>query len=557
MFDRLTMRGDHLVDLCSGPEGGHHVVLFLHRRELDIDGAFVSTISGVAGNEDLALHHALRGRNETGEEGDRLLIEEIRKQPVTIAGKNIRDLDAFDPHFDVGEHRGLNATRQSSNRFIRLGVQKHVFHGSATFRAHAVHEISIHGITDAKPEDPGGTGILTDHLDDLTFIADVPIGEEHGDSHRRCRWFTHEMTGDDIETAQAIRGLPVSFKHQVDGLVLHEGQRHRHGHGNPECIVDDQPRSALVSHDRGKRNLHAHPTTVRRKVHQLVHGHPIGVDRFLHQGCGHRLHHLGATLASQIRDECVGFRHVGLGCGPWAFPENMRVTGKGDDVEGVTGSHGRNRLANHFLALVERKTRHGTGGVKHEDQFTRSHRVFFNPGRRREHHRQVSTHRRRVGSSPKVFRIDHHVREDRFLNRFILQLPLKDEVTIGNGLLILQGDLDEAILLRLHDLVQGCVHLGDGHTAGIKRHVDRDVMSGPGGGFHRHRRDSARVGNLIGIRAEPIAAGDLVRPLPDEPPFSEHAVAVGIDDAMIIPVQINDLRGPISVGGVESGHERE
>ncbi len=108
--------------------------------------------------------------------------------------------------------------------------------------------------------------------------------------------------------------------------------------------------------------------------------------------------------------------------------------------------------------------------------------------------------------------------EDALGDRIVLESPSKDEVAIRNRVPTGEGDVDATDALRtLQDLVQRRLDRGDRNAPGVEADVDRDVVAGPLVRTDRHRRDPARIRNLIGVRGEAVSGCGRFGKPPDEP----------------------------------------
>src|SRR5262249_59230013 len=94
------------------------------------------------------------------------------------------------------------------------------------------------------------------------------------------------------------------------------------------------------------------------------------------------LDHLRAAAAIGAGQDLLGSGHV-LGSGRYRFwEEDSRVTGKGDQVEGLILAQMSERAPDGLFGHLQRKPPHGSGSIEHEDQLARHHTIVGDSFRR-------------------------------------------------------------------------------------------------------------------------------------------------------------------------------
>ncbi len=191
------------------------------------------------------------------------------------------------------------------------------------------------------------------------------------------------------------------------------------------------------------------------------------------------LHHLGPARAVARFEELARGLQV-LGRGPNGLgEEDVRVAGKGDQVEGVVGVESVEREADALLGLLDRETGHRARRVDNEDELLRRDALGGDAVGRLEDE----------GEEAAALVV---VREERVLDLPARDLVGEDEVAVRD-LVALREPHDGAVrrgALDL-DLVERRDHLLDGQ-AGVDRDFERDVVAGTTAGRHR-RYDLRRL----------------------------------------------------------------
>ena len=528
LFHGQEVRGQDVLDLGPAPERRDRGMVGRLGLEPDRDSTLVATCTGVPRDD----HRTVDRRRRdvvAGMEQDRACVEEIRQETGWVARQQVERGDALHPNLDVGEDRRLESLHEPIHHGVRTIGQEHVVHGAAALPGHRIEQETVRAVPDAEREHPRGPGVLANGLHDALVVPDVAVGQEDDDPHRRGDRLLDEARLGHFVAPQAVDDRPPTVQLDQRVGILDRGQDDRKAHRDAQPLAHRQPSTVPIDLQRRVRRGDRDHPAVRRRVGQFDRA---GKGRtVLDEGASDRLHHLGAPAPFDPVDESLCREAVLLRRGSRRLPEDLGPSREGDDVEGVVRSHRIDRLPHHGLRLLDREPAHRSRGVQDEDEFTRTNLLGRHPGGRRQHHREVAARLHALvgrGAGDQEFRsIAHgHVGEDALRDRVVGQSPPKDEVPVGDRLAVGEGDADAIVPdPGFHHLVQRRLDRLDGDATRVDRDRDRDVVTRPDVGTHRHRGDPARVRHLVGVGREPCAGLLRDRRLPVEPAIADPAVS--------------------------------